>query len=64
MVNIGKENQIMGYLKKNLLKEFNFGDREQEKASDILEKLKESKASILEKYLKRNFKFKKPETKD
>lgn len=64
MVNIGKENQIMGYLKKNLLKKFNFGDREQEKASDILEKLKESKASILEKYLKRNFKFKKPETKD
>jgi len=64
MVNFGKENQIMGYLKKNLLKKFNFGDREQEKAGDILEKLKESKASILEKYLKRNFKFKKPETKD
>jgi len=64
MVNIGKENQIMGYLKKNLQKKFKFGDREQEKAGDILEKLKESKASILEKHLKRNFKFKKSKTKD
>jgi len=64
MVNFGKENQIMGYLRKNLKKGFKFTDREHEKTRDILEKLKETKASILEKYLRKNFKFIKPETKD
>ena len=64
MVSIGKENQIMGYLRKNLKTGFVFAEREQEKVKDILEKLKETKASILEKYLRKKFKFTQPETKD
>lgn len=64
MVNIGKENQIMGYLRKNLKKEFAFTEKDQEKVRDILEKLKLSKAEILDRYLKKKFKFKKPETKN
>lgn len=64
MVNIGKENQIMGYLRKNLKKGFIFAEKEQEKIRDILEKLKLSKATILEKYLRKRFKFKKLETED
>ena len=64
MVKTGKENLIMGYLKKNLKKGFAFTEKEQEKVEDILEKLKLSKAVILERYLKNKFKFTKPETKD
>ena len=64
MVNIGKENQIMGYLRKNLKTGFVFAEREQEKIKDILEKLKEMKASILEKYLRKKFKFTQLETKN
>jgi hypothetical protein len=57
MVAEGKESRLMGYLKKNLIRDIPFGSREVEKIEDISEKLKEQKQAELKNFLKKNFKF-------
>lgn len=62
MVAMGRDSSIMGYLQKNLLKNMEFGPREQDKIGDVSEKLKESMQESLNKYLRRNYKFSAPKT--
>ena len=62
MVAMGRDSSIMTYLQKNLLKNMPLGVREQEKVSDVSEKLKESMQETLNNYLRRNYKFSAPKT--
>lgn len=57
MVAEGREGRLIGYLKKELIRDIPFGSREVEKIEDISEKLKEQKQVELKNFLKKNFKF-------